>query len=309
MTGFRWGAAAPHEDTTGATGGLHSRAGAGYRGGALFPPEMMPPESPSPQRVSLRDIAKALGVSHATVSMALRDLPQISAEMRGKVHALAREMGYRPDPVLGALAHYRKGKTAPAMEAVLAWVNCWPRPAELRVHREFDGYWRGAQAAAERSGYRLEEFRVGGGAAGLAPKRLEQVLRTRNIAGMLLAPLPPEPEAPAHGWLDFAWEHFSIVRLGRSWKMPRAQVVTSDQVGNTMLACGRMRERGYERVGFAMAEGSFPGVLFRAGFLAAQADLAPGLRLPVFTAEKGRPRRGRRGSWRRGCGSTSRMRS
>src|SRR5690606_584961 len=47
------------------------------------------------------------GVTHPTVSRALRDDPQIKKATREKIQQLAREMGYRPDPALTALAAYR----------------------------------------------------------------------------------------------------------------------------------------------------------------------------------------------------------
>lgn len=49
----------------------------------------------SPPR--LKDIAQHLGVSTATVSRALRNRPDISAVLREKVHALARELHYQPN--------------------------------------------------------------------------------------------------------------------------------------------------------------------------------------------------------------------
>jgi DNA-binding LacI/PurR family transcriptional regulator len=48
-------------------------------------------------RVSIKDIAKAAGVSHSTVSRALSDSPLISAETKERVQLLALEMGYSPD--------------------------------------------------------------------------------------------------------------------------------------------------------------------------------------------------------------------
>jgi DNA-binding LacI/PurR family transcriptional regulator len=48
-------------------------------------------------RVSIKDIARAAGVSHSTVSRALRDSPLVKAETRSRIQDLAREMGYSPD--------------------------------------------------------------------------------------------------------------------------------------------------------------------------------------------------------------------
>jgi DNA-binding LacI/PurR family transcriptional regulator len=47
--------------------------------------------------VSIKDIAKAAGVSHSTVSRALADSSLVSAETKARIQALARDMGYSPD--------------------------------------------------------------------------------------------------------------------------------------------------------------------------------------------------------------------
>ena len=49
-------------------------------------------------KVSLKDLAERLGVSIATVSRALNDSHEVSAEMRTRVKALAKELNYRPNP-------------------------------------------------------------------------------------------------------------------------------------------------------------------------------------------------------------------
>lgn len=46
--------------------------------------------------VSIKDIAKAAGVSHSTVSRALSDSPLVSAETKARIQHLAGEMGYSP---------------------------------------------------------------------------------------------------------------------------------------------------------------------------------------------------------------------
>jgi len=53
--------------------------------------------------ISIRDIARAAGVSHTTVSRALRDSPLISLEVRHQLQQLAREMGYTPNAVAQSL--------------------------------------------------------------------------------------------------------------------------------------------------------------------------------------------------------------
>lgn len=47
--------------------------------------------------VSIKDIARAAGVSHSTVSRALSDSPLVNPQTKARIQRLAREMGYSPD--------------------------------------------------------------------------------------------------------------------------------------------------------------------------------------------------------------------
>ncbi|HEY1120224.1 MAG TPA: LacI family DNA-binding transcriptional regulator [Haloferula sp.] len=235
----------------------------------------MTPE-PESRRFSLRDIARQLGVSHAAVSMALRDSPRISAPLKEKIRNYAEQVGYRPDPMLTALASYRQSKSNPAIQAAIAWVNAWPEPDALRNFRGFDAYWHGASAAAEKFGYRLEEFRVG---RECSPKRLHQILSTRGIRALLLPPHRDQPD-----WGDFPWSSYSLVRFGRSLGKPHTHVVTADQVANAMLAVREILKRGYHRVGLIIEEKRLheSGHLFEGGYALAQRLIPEKDRIPVM---------------------------
>lgn len=54
-------------------------------------------------RTSLKDLAKELNVSIATVSRALRSSTEIGEEMQKKVKELAKKMNYRPNPFAQSL--------------------------------------------------------------------------------------------------------------------------------------------------------------------------------------------------------------
>lgn len=54
-------------------------------------------------RTSLKDLARELGVSIATVSRALRSSPEIGQDMQMKVKELAKRLNYRPNPFAQSL--------------------------------------------------------------------------------------------------------------------------------------------------------------------------------------------------------------
>jgi DNA-binding LacI/PurR family transcriptional regulator len=226
------------------------------------------------RRVSLRDIAKAVGVSVSAVSLALRNSPRVSEGVRRQIHEKILEMGYQPDPMLSALSHYRRSKGDHPISAELAWLNCWPAPEKLRSYREFELYWQGAFEEARRCGFRLEEFRL---TQCETPGRLEAILRARNIRGLLI---PPHGTL-ALNWGDFHWENFCIVRFGHSVAHPRAHLVTSDQLTDGMLAFENIWNKGYRHIAYVTTVGSATrSVRFSAGFFQGQLKVGTQTQLP-----------------------------
>ncbi|MDZ7962291.1 MAG: LacI family DNA-binding transcriptional regulator [Aulosira sp. DedQUE10] len=61
----------------------------------------------SKRKISIEDIARKAGVSHTTVSRALRDSPLISPKVREEIKQLAREMGYVPNGIAQSLQTQR----------------------------------------------------------------------------------------------------------------------------------------------------------------------------------------------------------
>ncbi len=226
------------------------------------------PTSP-PARVSLRDVARDVGVSHVTVSLALRGDPRVSSKRRVEIEAAALRLGYRPDPMLSSLSAYRQSKRPVMICSTIAWLNQWADPGELHRLHEFEAYWNGARDAAEKLGYRLEEFKI---KSDLTSVRLQKILEARGVRGILIPPHRADLSLP-----DFDWSRFSLVRLGLSVKEPRAHVVTSDQMNCTALAFERVQERGYQRIGYVSSRrfDRNTGGNFRAGYLSSQDAFLP----------------------------------
>lgn len=235
---------------------------------------------PTFNRVTIRDIAVKLGVSHVTVSLALRNSPRISKGRREQVQSLAKEMGYRPDPILSSLVVYRQSKRPAPIHSAIAWINHWEHPEALRKVGEFNAYWSGASAAAERFGYRLDEFVW---QPDFTPQRFETILQTRNVRGVLIPPHRNQPD-----WGSFHWDNFSVIRFGLSVRSPYSHIVTADHLRGTVSAMEKIHTYGYERIGFVVP-GDFDlrlGGNWTGGFYAAQRLLNMAHPLPPLITQQ-----------------------
>ncbi|MEI6890720.1 MAG: LacI family DNA-binding transcriptional regulator [Pontiella sp.] len=225
------------------------------------------------KRISLRDIAGELGISHVTVSRALRNMQNVAPEQKARIQAKADEMGYVPDPLLAALSRYSKTGGKQAIQAELAWFNTWSPPELLRQHNEFDLYWQGAVENARRMGFQLIEFNL----LDLPIPRLKTILRTRNIQGILLPPLGTMSGVLNH----FNWSDFAVVRFGQAIPEPATHFVSSSQHQNTMQAFERIQQLGYQRIGCTCQY--LRRRLFGSGFFWAQQKLPSSQQLPILT--------------------------
>ena len=228
-------------------------------------------------RVTMRDVARALGVDPSTVSLALRAHPKIPAETREKIRRAAEKLGYAPDPMLGALASYRRSSRQKGIVAELAWVNRWSPPERYHAFREFDAYWRGAEAAAREAGYRLERFNLGD--APLA--RFGRVLRARGIRGLLV---PPHHGA-RNEWDGLELDGLAVVRIGHSVRLP-VHAAGCDQTEAGRIGYASIHARGYRRLGFVTHPGAEFSSRFRAGFLFAQENTPSAQVLPTLVLDE-----------------------
>jgi LacI family transcriptional regulator len=234
--------------------------------------------------ITQRDLARKLGVSNATISLALRDSPRIAEARRKEIQAMAEELGYRPNPSAVTLSHNKRTSKTTPIHSSIAWLNLWPEPDALRQIKLFGEYWKGGEACAEKFGYRLEEFAL----AGTSARLIEKILSARGIEAVLLSPQHYQHKVDLR---DFRWENFCAVRTSRLPLEPALHVVTTDQAANTMLAIDQMRAKGYNKIGF-INYGQTPGDRiwrFESGYLTIQQELPERERLPVYRLESSDP--------------------
>lgn len=193
-------------------------------------------------RVTVRDIAKAVGCHYTTVAAALRNSPKVAEATKKKVMETAERLGYRPDPYLSALNSYKRNADTPAFKAIIAWIDNYPRFHGVRQFTTFEEYFQGAKARAEELGYQLEEFWAGN--PEIRMPRLVSMLKARNIQGVLLA---PQPRYGTH--YDFEWDQFSVVTFGYSIASPKLTTISNHQYGSTLILHRKLTELGYRRIG------------------------------------------------------------
>lgn len=197
----------------------------------------------------MRSIGQATGFHYTTVSLALRNDPQIPARTAKIIQEAAKKLGYRPDPMLKALSAYRLSERPQADHGVLAWISNTATPTWTRADFNFATYLTGARKRAEELGYRLEEFLLR--APGMTAKRMGRVLRARGIRGVLVA---PQPWGSVPTRIEMDWEPFSAVVFGYSLEWPQLDLVADHHMDSVRIAIRELQKRGYQRIGLYLSE-------------------------------------------------------
>jgi LacI family transcriptional regulator len=193
----------------------------------------------------MQRIADELGVSRMTVSLALRQSPRISEDMRHKVMAAAGRLGYRPNPLVSALMAQVQASRVMTGSAVLAFLTSFPTRDGWRKMGPAAHYFEGAQERAARLGYKLEDWWIR--EPGMTSHRLTRILYTRNINGLILAPGPR-----TRGHITLEWRYFAVASLGYSVWRPNVNRTTNNQFASMLLALRSLRRLGYRRIGVAL---------------------------------------------------------
>jgi LacI family transcriptional regulator len=198
------------------------------------------------KQVTLRDIAEEAGVSVMTVSRALRNQSNISKETQNRILEIAQKLGYRPNPLVSALMKYRRTAKPSQAYSTLAYVTNFPQRDEWKRLKLYNEFYQGASEAADRHGFKLEEFWLR--ESGMSAARLSKILYHRNVPGLIVAPLPV-----SQGHLRLEWDKFSAVTLGYSLARPLLHRAVNHQFRSMRLAMRQLRKMGYHRMGFAMS--------------------------------------------------------
>lgn len=221
--------------------------------------------------MTLQELADRAGVSKSTVSRALRDHPRIGRETCRRIQALAGTSGYRPDPLIATWINRRWNRKGAEIETI-AWLSTFPDKRWMGAASPYiNAVHEGAAARARARGYLLELFWLHG--PGMTAKRMSQILSSRGIRGVCLAPL-----LKGRSHLNLKWDDFACAAVGHTLVRPELHRASSNQLQGIQAALRGLRRSGYRRTGVCIGRDVNLKVNFNwmAGVLLAQAQRRKG---------------------------------
>lgn len=185
---------------------------------------------------NLRDIARHNKVSVSTVSRALRNHPAIPQQTRDRIVASAKELGYRPNPLIGALMSNVRARKSISI-ANLACL--YKEESDSSFSATLKQFLIGVDLGAERLGYHMSHFRLADYEA--KPSTLFRIWKARGIRGVILFNYRPKKE------LDVPWNDYSWVVSGSVTHAPDLPRVGNEIYQIVKMAIKETASRGYSR--------------------------------------------------------------
>jgi LacI family transcriptional regulator len=228
----------------------------------------------------MRDIAERAGVSKNAVSLALRNDPQIGEATRERIQALAEEMGYERNPVIGEVMAQMRTRGAGGCRMMLALVNANGDGRAFERHPTIPKYVAGCERRAKALGYGLDRFWLH--EEGMTGGSWLHMFEARGIQGVILVGLMKQNRVP--GFFHPVLDRMACVVTGVRTRKPALSFACVDHHMLVLRAFEKALELGYARPGLVL-DPVIDGLVerrFSAGFLTGQQHLPEGCRLAPF---------------------------
>ena len=191
----------------------------------------------SPRRARIEDVAQAANVSVATVSRALRGLPNVAESTRLRVFEVAEAMHYEPDPAAARLAAGHSRTVIVVVPHLASWY--------------FSTVIAGAEAVCNESGY--EFLVVGVGSLEESHRLLDERSRLeRRADGVVLVNIPASDEQAT----SLRERGVALSTIGT--RVAGAPSVFIDDVEVGRLGAHALLELGHRRIGLISGLGEDP---------------------------------------------------
>ncbi len=193
--------------------------------------------------MSIRDIARAAGVSIGTVSFAFQNRPGTNKETRKRILRTAKRLGYVPDARMASVMAGVRAATSKDLLPI-AWLNTDHEEDAWRKYKFYSPYLEAARVRALQLGWRLDELWLH--EPGMSVARINRILYQRGIEGVIVTP----PTKHLH--LD--WDRLAGISLGGDLLAPRLHQVMADGIYNFLFSLKMLKRHGYRRIGICFAD-------------------------------------------------------
>jgi LacI family transcriptional regulator len=234
---------------------------------------------PSMSAPTLRTLARSLGLSRTTVSDALRGSPRVKADTVERVRKAAKAAGYERNPLTGAVMSLLRRSRGQQFRGVIAALEMTEPVRSQLVNRYNKALLDGIGERANDLGFKVERFEIS--SEGVRLSRLDTILHTRGIQGLILLPASGFPDLSA-----LSWQRYTAVYADYFIDQPPLHCVCSDHYRSMVGLLQELHARGYRRPGLFMETPLDERLQFRweGAFLALQKylpdiDEVPPLRL------------------------------
>lgn len=237
-------------------------------------------------RPTLNDIARQVGYSKNTVSLALRGDRQIPESTRERIRKVAAKLGYQPNAVVSHLMAQLRASRTLRLQAKLALVNANRDPQAFRTHPTVPTYVEGCESRAAKLGYGFDRFWLHDPTLNAA--RWLRILHTRGIKGLVLVGLMDTTHLPDE--LKPVWAQLPTVVTGVRTRDPALSFCCVDHHHLALTAFEQALALGYKRPGLVLDDviDALVERRFSAGYLTGQRTLLPRAQhVPVFSEETG----------------------
>lgn len=206
------------------------------------------------KNVTIKDVAKAAGVSYSTVSRALSDSPEISEETRGRILEICKEMHYTPNTVARSMVM----KSTKLLGLILTGINN-PFMSELSYHIDRQARARGYNIILCNSSRDIEQER-----------ELFELMIGRQVDGVILLPAGPE----SYESLQPFFSRLPTVFVGENLRDAQESYVSVDNFRGTYMGVEYLYKLGHRDIlYFGKRQGSTTHQLRSDGYAAACQDL------------------------------------
>jgi LacI family transcriptional regulator len=221
-------------------------------------------------------VALLAKVSQSTVSRALRDHPALPRATCLRVQAVARRLGYVPNPLISSIFANLRRRQRRRHLGTLAFLTAHANREVLSKPGTYRDFFLGACERAIQQGFAVEAHWAA--EPGMTGPRLNSILRARGILGVILSTRDADQRI-----FDLEWEQFALVRVGLSQRIPPLHCVVNHQYQTVHMVTERLASMGYARIGIALSrwQNDVTDQSWLAGFLTWQLAQPARSRVPV----------------------------